>query len=70
MRQAFAGGPDVQQLGTYQLQPQQDLAHQVVDYIGTNYGYGTVLLILAVGSVVVLRKQVFKLLKGESKDGK
>lgn len=73
MSNAYAGGPTVEApvyLGQTQLNPHQALAHQVVDYLGSNFGYGTVLLILAVGATVVVRKKINRLWKGESKDGK
>lgn len=71
MREAYAGMPEPQQLALGQSQlgtsmTQKDIAHRVVDYLGENFGYGTVLLILAVGAVVLYKKRIKAFLKGES----
>ena len=70
MALAYAGGPVEQvALGQYTLQ-KKDIAHHIVDYLGEQYGYGTVLLVLAVGAVVVFRRRILTLLKGGSSSGK
>lgn len=75
MKLLYAGGssePAQQQMVVGQVKlSQPELTHQIVDYIGDNLGYGTVLAILAIGSAVVLRKKITKFLLGEGKsDGK
>lgn len=70
MTNAYAGMPEPQQqqlvVGQTRLQTSKDITHQIVDYIGENYGYGTVLIILVIGVAVILRKKIFSTLKGDS----
>lgn len=74
MNKVYAGYPEqtaigATALGQSTLSPNV-LAHQIVDYLGANFGYGTVIIILVAGAVVVGKKKFLKLIKGGSEDGK